>query len=176
MVSYTEAALAREWVVMAADGEFGKGTKSDGIYFRGNMLEVLMKEVETRWPNAKSNWSFATAGFSGGAGYASNQALLLSGDGWNVIGMFLANSGYGPYAWEKDKRTKGSKAKFQKIPIFVSAGETDNVQKPDTIKQSLENMKFAGYKSVKAEWHPGAHQMSKEHLAAALEWFVSQEK
>jgi hypothetical protein len=176
MASYTEAALARGWVVMAADGEFGKGSKSDGIYFRGNMLEVMTKELETRWPDAKAKWSFATGGFSGGAGFASNQAMLLAGDGWNVIGMFLANSAYGPYAWERDKRTKGSKSKFQKIPIFVSAGETDNVQKPDTIKQALENMKSGGYKTVKAEWHPGAHQMSKEHLTAALDWFESQAK
>ena len=175
MESYTAAALARGWVVMAAEGEFGKA-KEDGIRTRANLLEVMLKEIETRWPKAKTTWSVATAGFSGGAGYASYQALFLSGLGWRVNGMLMMNSAYSPQNWEQDKDIKGSKAKGQKIPIFVSAGQSDTTQKPEQVRQSIENMKKGGYRTLRDEWHAGGHQADKGHMALALEWFEGNEK
>lgn len=176
MSMYTTAALARGWVVMSAEGEFGKGKKSDGIGFRENLLEVMLQEVSARWPDAKNKWSFATGGFSGGAGYASHQAVVMLGQEWRMIGMLLMNSTYNPTSWEREKSVKGSRARWHKIPIFVSAGETDNVQKPESIKVSLEMLKKGGYHTERSEWHPGGHQAKAEHIPMALEWFESLEK
>ena len=175
MRTYTAAALARGWIVMAADGEMGK-PKIDNIYFRGNLLELMEDWLTKRWPQSKTKWSIATAGFSGGAGYASDQAVFLCGQGWHMIGMLLMNGGYSPVDWEKDKYVKGPRSAFHQIPVFISAGETDNVAKPDIMRSTIARTKSGGYKTMRVEWHPGAHQVCKEHITTALEWFESFDK
>ena len=80
MGAYTETALARGWMVMATEGEFGKpGPGKDNTYFRSNMTEVLMDLIAARWPKAKATWSVAFGGISGGAGYASFLATVAQG-------------------------------------------------------------------------------------------------
>lgn len=173
MPTYTAAALARGWVVMSADGEFGKPDE-DGV-LRAKLLETVMSEVMERWPAAQKTWSVATAGFSGGAGYASLQAVILAKD-WRVIGMMLFNNAVTPVAWEKESYVKTSKPKMHKIPVFMSAGETDNVAKPEVIKRAIEITKVGGYRTMRTEWHPGGHSPNAAHITTALEWFESLEK
>jgi hypothetical protein len=169
------AALKRGWVVMAGDGEFGK-PKEDHIYFRGNILEIMMAELKARWPQCQTQWSFATAGFSGGSGYASDQALLLCGQDWHIIGMLLLNGNYTPVEWEKDKYIKGSKSAFHQIPVFYSAGKQDPVVRPDRMKIAITQTKNGGYKTIREEWHDGKHEIFAAHVIQALEWFESFDK
>ena len=175
MGTYTATALARGWVVMSADGENGK-PQYDNPGFREALLLTLLSAAEAKWPKAKTTWSVATAGFSGGAGYASNQSLILVNEGWQDIGTLLMNSTYNPQSWEHTKGLKFSAGKMHKIPVFVSGGETDNTQKLGQIKPAFDALKKAGYKKTRMETHPGGHSPSKEHIAQALEWFESLEK
>lgn len=46
--------------------------------------------------------------------------------------MLLMNSTYNPMNWEREKAVKFSETKMHKIPIFVSAGEKDDVQQPES--------------------------------------------
>lgn len=175
MNTYTAAALARGWMVMSADGEGGK-PKNDNPGFREALLFTMLTAVEAKWPKAKTTWSVATAGFSGGAGYASNQAVVLVNHGWQDIGMLLMNSAYSPMNWENQKGLKFSSAKMHKVPIFVSAGETDKTQTMAQIQPTFGALKKTGYKRTRMETHPGGHSVSKEHITLALEWFESLEK
>ena len=175
MGTYTAAALARGWMVMSADGENGK-PQYDNPGFREALLNTLLDAVEKKWPKAKATWSVATAGFSGGAGYASNQALILVNAGWQEIGMLLMNSAYNPLSWQHEKGLKYSAGKLHKIPIFVSGGDTDKTQTVAQIRQAFDALKKAGYKKTRMETHPGAHRPSPEHITQALEWFESLEK
>jgi hypothetical protein len=173
---YTQAALDRGWVVMSADGEFGKpagdkGGDKDNIGFRYALLETMLAGVNATWPRAKETWSFATAGFSGGAGYASDQADVMTVLHWRVIGMLLMNGNYSPDMWEK--YIKGPKAPMHKIPVFYSAGQTDNVCKPDYMKSTIQQAKKGGFHTLRSEWHPGGHAPYAPHITEALQWFES---
>ena len=169
---YTKDALAHGWAVIAADGPDGKPPdKNDNTAFRWDLVTLLMANIDASFPKAKSEWTFATAGFSGGAGYASDQALLLASDNWRVGGMMLLNGGYTPVQWEKNVR--GGSGRWHSIPVFISAGEEDKVATPDVMKQSIETTKRGGYQRVRAEWHPGHHEAWDAHVNLALEWFDS---
>jgi len=172
MKTYTKAALARGWIVMAADGEFGK-PKQDHIYFRENMLHQMLAALKKSWPQCQSQWSVATAGFSGGAGYASHQALILASYDWTVIGMLLMNGGYSPAQWGNYLHGKGETAAMRQIPVFYSACLQDNVAKPDLLKVTIQKTKQAGYTNLREQWSDGGHRPTAENIAIALEWFES---
>jgi hypothetical protein len=168
MKSFVKAANDRGWLVLAADGEFGK-PKGDNPPFRNNLVGRALAEVMVRFPNAKKDWKVATAGFSGGGGYAASMGLQLLDDGWNVSGMLLMNTAYSPLNFEQ--YIKVSKTKSHKVPIFVSAGEKDNTQKLDAVKLAFGAVEKSGYKTTRLETHPGGHSPSPEHMTMALEWF-----
>jgi hypothetical protein len=170
MRTYTQAALDRGWVVMSADGEFGK-PGDDGIGFRAELLYAMLAMLDVTWPQAKGTWSFATAGFSGGAGYASHQACSMTAQKWRVIGMLLMNGNYSPDMWEK--YIKGPKAPMHKIPVFYSAGQSDDVCKPEFMKNTIQQAKKGGFHNLRSEWHPGGHAPYAPHISEALQWFES---
>ncbi len=168
MNSYVKAANAKGWIVMSADSPLGK-PKNDNVIFRQNLLTLLTNELNNKFPKAGKTWRVATAGFSGGAGYASNQALLLCKFEWKVSGMLLMNNSYQPVQWES--AVKPPKTVAHKIPVFFSSGETDNVAKPDSVKDALKITERGGYKTTRIAWHPGGHNVEEEHISQALAWF-----
>ncbi len=168
MNAFVKEANAKGWVVMTADSLFGK-PEQDNILFRLHLLERLLVAVETGFPKAKTTWTVATGGFSGGSGYASHQALALCDAGWNVSGMLLMNGGYHPLRWESV--VKVSKAKAHKIPVFFSGGETDGTAKPDMVKRAASDTDRGGYKKIRTEWHGGGHSIHEAHVGMALGWF-----
>lgn len=165
---YTKEALADGWMLMSADSPDGK-PKNDNIAFREEMLRVVLASLVAAFPQAKTDWKIATAGFSGGAGYASHQAVLLTCDNWKVIGMLLMNGGYSPARWENFMR--GSTARAHFVPVFISSGEQDGICTPAISKSGIEETKRGGYQRVRTEWWPGQHEVSQEHVRMALEWF-----
>lgn len=165
---YTREALAHGWVLVAADSPEGK-PEGDNPDFRAEMLHVMLDTLVAAFPQARSQWKIATAGFSGGAGYASHQAVLLSCENWKVIGMLLMHGGYTPTQWESAMR--GSTARAHLVPVFISSGEQDPVCTPDISKAGIDSTKQGGYLKVRAEWWPGQHEVSQEHVRMALEWF-----
>jgi predicted esterase len=79
--------------------------------------------------------------------------------------------------WEsQDKNIQGSRSALHQIPVFISAGEKDNVAKPDMMRSTIAQTKSGDYKTLRSEWRPGGHQVSQEHITTALEWFESFDK
>ena len=171
--AYTEDGLAHGYVVLAADGGDGKPTVGDNIDYRLILLRVALAELNARFPQARKDWTFATAGFSGGAGYASHQALWLSTQGYRVAGMMLLNGGYYPTQWEHDSAMRGNTSHWHQIPVFISWGEKDTIARPPLMQDSINFTKRGGYQRVRAESHPGGHQAWDAHVNLALEWFDS---
>lgn len=171
--AYTKDGLAHGYVVLAADGGDGKPKYGDGPDYRLVLLKIALAELNARFPQAKKDWTFATAGFSGGAGYASHQALWLSTQGYRVGGMMLLNGGYYPTQWEHDTAMRGNTSRWHQIPVFISWGEKDTIAKPPLMQDSINYTKRGGYQRVRAESHPGGHQAWDAHINLALEWFDS---
>lgn len=171
--AYTKGGLAHGYLLLAADGGDGKPKYNDGPDYRLTLLKVALAELNARFPQAKKEWTFATAGFSGGAGYASHQALWLSTQGYRVGGMMLLNGGYYPTMWEHDPAMRGNTSRWHQIPVFISWGEKDTIATPAIMKDSINYTKNGGYQRVRAESHPGVHQAWEEHVNLALEWFDS---
>lgn len=170
---YTKDGLAHGYVVLAADGADGKPKYGDGPDYRLILLKVALAELNARFPQAKREWTFATAGFSGGAGYASHQALWLSTQGYRVGGMMLLNGGYYPTMWEHDIAMRGNTSRWHQLPVFISWGEKDTIAKPELMKATIDKTKRGGYQRVRAESHPGVHEAWDEHINRALDWFDS---
>ena len=172
--AYTKQALAHGWVVLAADGADGKPKKGgDNIIFRLDLLKVALAELNARFPKAKTDWTFATGGFSGGCGYASHQALWLSTQGYHVGGMLLHNGGYTPNEWEHQPEMVGNTSHWHQIPMFVSYGEKDTIAKVPMVLESVNTIKHGGYVKVRAEPQPTGHAPWGPHVDLALDWFDS---
>ena len=170
---YTADGLAHGYVVLAADGSDGKPQHGDGPDYRLILLKVALSELNARFPQAKRDWTFATAGFSGGTGYASYQALWLSTQGYRVAGMMLLNGGYTPRQWERDSEMRGNTSHWHQIPVFISWGEKDTIAKPAMMQEAINTTKRGGYQKVRAESNPGGHEAWDAHVNLALEWFDS---
>ncbi len=171
--TFTKDGLAHGYVVLAADGGDGKPKHGDAIDYRLLLLKIALAELNTRFPQAKKDWTFATAGFSGGAGYASHQALWLSTQGYRVTGMMLLNGGYTPTMWEHQPEMRGNTSRWHQLPVFISWGEKDDIAKPPLMQESINTTKRSGYQKVRVESHPGGHQAWDAHINLALEWFDS---
>lgn len=170
---YTKDALAHGYVVLATDGGYGKPKHGDGPDYRLILLKVALAELNARFPQAKASWTFSTAGFSGGCGYAGHQALWLSTQGYRVGGIMMLNCNYPPTMWEHNPDMRGNTSHWHQIPAFFSYGTNDTVATPTMIKAAIETTKRGGYQRVRTEEHSGKHQVWDAHVNLALEWFDS---
>ncbi len=171
--TFTKEGLAHGYVVLAADGGDGKPKHGDATDYRQLLLKIALVELNARFPQAKAEWTFAAAGFSGGAGYASQQALWLSAQGYRVGGMLLCNGCYPPTMWEHGSEMRGNTSHWHQIPVFISWGEKDSIAKPPMMQETIDTTKRGGYQRLRTESHPGGHQAWGEHVNLALEWFDS---
>lgn len=169
--NYTKDGLAHGYVVLAVDGGYGKPKYNDATDYRLILLKVALAELNARFPQAKKEWTFATAGFSGGCGYAGHQALWLSTQGYRVTGIMMLNCNYPPTMWEHDPDMRGNTSRWHQIPAFFSFGTNDTVATPPMVKEAIDTTKRGGYQRVRVEEHPGNHQVWDAHVNVALEWF-----
>ncbi len=164
-------ALEQGFLVMAVDGEFGKPGVSDATDYRWALVATGRDALEKEWPGAKK-WPVATAGTSGGGGYASYNALKLVAERADFIGLFLGVSGWNPGKFVKD--IKGLPLSVaQRMPIFHSAGEKDEVATPEVTDGAQREMQRKGFRNIRFEHFDGGHQLYQPHLQAALTWFLA---
>ncbi len=171
---YVKTALAKGFVVLAIDGEFGKPTAGDPPSFRWALVAAGRDALEKEWPGAKK-WPVATAGVSGGGGYASFQALKLLQERANVIGLFLAVSPHNPTKFTSHVSSVPS-APLHQLPIFISAGDKDPTATPEITERSYKALVKDGFKNVRFEHFDGGHHLYQPHLEAALDWFLGATK
>ncbi|MEO8043498.1 MAG: hypothetical protein ABI674_01215 [Spartobacteria bacterium] len=168
---FVAPALEQGFVVMAVDGEFGKPSVTDRPDYRWALTATGRDALEKEWPGAKK-WPVATAGTSGGGGYASYNALELVAERADFIGLFLGVSGWTPAKFIKD--VKGLPLSVaQKMPIFLSAGTKDPTATPEVTDGAKHEMEHGGFRNLRFEHFDGGHQLYQPHLEAALTWFLA---
>lgn len=150
---YIREALARGWVVLAADPPNEEAPREISNMWRWGLLQAGLQEMHRAWPGSRT-WSYATAGYSGGAKRSGYIGALLAADDYPLIGMFMGGCNqdmaslglrdYGP-----------KKSAFLKVPVFLSSGTEDKtatVRHAQTVRDSLRN---TGFKEIRAETYAG---------------------
>ena len=174
--NYLPDATQKGFVVIAVDGEIGKPAAHghDSTDFRWTLVQAGLAAIQKEWPHAKK-WPIATAGISGGGGYASHQAMLLLDKQYPLIGLLLSVTGWTPGDFP-DVTRRAPRAAIRTLPVFFTAGEKDDVATPAVTQKAQGALTASGFKNVRFEKFDGGHQLHRPHLQQALEWFVAEYK
>lgn len=162
-------ALARGWVVMAADPPTDEPPAKHSNTWRWSLIQAGLAELHAAWPGSR-NWAYATGGFSGGAKRSGYIAALLAKENYRVIGMLMGGC-------NDDMASKGlaeyspKRAAFLKIPILLSVGDADRISTVQHAQRVRDAMRATGFKEVRLEIYSGGHSLHPPHTDAALAWF-----
>lgn len=165
---YTNMAVRLGWVVLAADGPFGK-PQNDTPPWRWAMLSSALRHVHTAWPSS-TNWPVACVGFGGGAKWSAIMASVLAQRNYNLVGVFLASC-------NEDTASAAAKlyhpaTRFKATPIFLSSGRKNEAATPAQMLEVKESMEDHGFKKIRLESFQGSHHLDQRHLRTALKWFL----
>ena len=170
MPAFTNIALRLGWVVIAADGPFGKAV-IDNPAWRWALISSLLEHIHKTWPRSR-RWPIATAGVSGGGKWSGVIGAILANKGYNLVGVFMG-------AVNQDLASESAKlyepaTRYKKTPIYLSSGAEDKIATPqhhDEVKQSLQKN---GFSTVRLESFEGGHALSEMELRKALGWFLEE--
>lgn len=170
MQSYTNVALRMGWIVIAADGPFGK-PPNDNPPWRWAMVSSLLEHMHKTWP-ASRRWPIATAGVSGGAKWSGVMGGILAQRGYNLVGVFMG-------AVNEDYASEAAKLydpalKFKQAPIYLSSGSDDKLATPQHHEDVKASLLHNGFGTVRLETFKGGHALSELELRKALNWFMEQ--
>jgi hypothetical protein len=168
MQSFTNIALRLGWIVIAADGPFGKPA-NDNPPWRWAMASSLLEHVHKTWPKSR-RWPIATAGVSGGGKWSGVLGAILANKGYNLVGVFMG-------AVNQDLASEAARlyepaVRYKRTPIFLSSGTDDKVATPEHHGQVKESLLHHGFTSVRLETFKGGHALSEAELRKALNWFI----
>lgn len=168
---YWETGIERGWVVIAADPL--EKPKDDNNAWRWALISSALESMHAIWPQSRA-WPVATAGFSGGAKRSGYMGALLAKNDYRLIGMFMGGC-------NQDMASKGldsfkpKKSDFLRVPVFLSNGNADSVASVASGERTRDSMDKTGFKKIKLETYDGGHDLHRPHVAAALDWFVSEQ-
>jgi predicted esterase len=169
MSAYTETALAAGWIVVAADPAEEVAAEQDDVPLRLALVKAALAALALKWPGSDTA-PLAFGGFSGGAKYSGWLAAAFASEGRRIIGIYLAGI-------NEDTLVAAAgqfhvlDAKFRSVPIFLQSGETDAVSTPADHREVYAELKRAGFRRVRLEYFPGAHEVDPGPLRAALDGF-----
>lgn len=168
MQAFTNIALRLGWIVIAADGPFGKPA-NDSPPWRWAMASTLLEHIHKTWPKSR-RWPIATAGVSGGGKWSGVIGAVLANRGYNLVGVFMG-------AVNQDFASEAAKlyepaVRYKRTPIFLSSGTDDKVATPEHHGQVKESLLHYGFTSVRLETFKGGHALSEAELRKALNWFI----
>jgi hypothetical protein len=168
--NYLPDATNKGYTVMAVDGEFGRPpSDGDSTDFRWALVSSGLNAINKEWPKSKS-WPIVTAGVSGGGGYASHQAMMLIQKQAPVIGLLLAVTGWDPTDFP-DVLQRTPFVPLHNLPIFISAGENDSTAPKEITDKMYQDVTRQGFRNVRFEHFSGGHDLYRQHLQTALDWF-----
>jgi predicted esterase len=168
--AYKQAALEEGWIVLAADGL--EKPKEDNNDWRVAMISAGLDHMATQWPASKT-WPIACAGFSGGGKRSGFIAGALAKEQRRIIGMLMGGVNQ-DMASEALHRYRPPAAAFRNVPIFLSSGTKDTIATPQQHNYVEGSMKGSGFRQVRLESFPGAHDVYPVHTSEALKWFASE--
>ncbi|MEY2409957.1 MAG: hypothetical protein QOF48_2627 [Verrucomicrobiota bacterium] len=171
MRAMTNVALREGWAVLAADGP-PVAVETDTIQFGWGMLSSVLDHLARTWPQAR-RWPVVCAGFSGGAKRSAAVAAAMTHEGWHLAGVFMGGC-------NEDRATLGQRLfapgpSFKRVPMFLSAGESDPIAGPKPTGVVRDSMVQSGFANVRLETYPDGHRFHSEHLRDALRWFLENE-
>ena len=164
----TNIALRLGWIVIAADGPFGKPA-NDNPPWRWAMASSLLEHIHKTWPKSR-RWPIATAGVSGGGKWSGVLGAILANKGYNLVGVFMG-------AVNQDLASEAAKlyepaVRYKRTPIFLSSGTDDKVATPEHHGQVKESLLHNGFTNIRLETFKGGHAVSEIELRKALLWFI----
>ena len=168
--AYADTALAAGWTIVAADPAEVVSPEQDDVPLRLALATAALATLAQDTPDA-SRAPLAFGGFSGGAKYSEWLAAAFASQGRSVIGIYLAGINEESLA-DAAHRFGVATAAFRRTPIFLQAGEKDEVSTPADHQAVASELRRAGFRNVRIEFFPGAHEISSGPLRTALEWFV----
>jgi predicted esterase len=167
--AYTEPALAAGWVLIAADPAEKISVEDDDVLLRFALNTAALAALQLQWPRA-GRAPLGFGGFSGGAKYSGSLAAAFVSQGRRVIGVYLAGINQESLV-SAGRQFKVMNEAFKRIPVFLLAGEQDEVATPADHRGVQADMQDAGFKHVRLEYFPGSHAVETAPLRRALEWF-----
>jgi hypothetical protein len=166
---YGRIGTSEGWAVIAGDGEENPAHDSAG--WRAGMTLAALDALHRSFPGS-NKWPLAVAGFSGGAKRAGNLAPLLAVAGNRICGIFL--TGVNEDRLAEGYRTFRPGAGFLRTPVYISAGQLDQVARIADQQNVARTMQRAGFTNVRCEPMPHGHAVSRSALREALRWFRQQ--
>lgn len=168
MRAYTNAALRLGYIVLAADGPFGK-PPNDNPPWRWAMNASLLEHVHKAWPGSEK-WPVAIAGFSGGGKWAGVLGAILANRNYRLIGVFMG--GVNQDTASEAARIYHPASRYKETPVFISSGSEDKLATPEQHIEVKENMLSHGFSKVRLESYKGGHELNESELRTALRWFL----
>ena len=170
MSSYTNIALRSGWMVIAADGPYGKPVL-DNPAWRWALVSALLEHIHKTWPRSR-RWPIAAAGVSGGGKWSGVMGAILANKGYNLIGVYMG-------AVNQDLASESAKlyepaTRYKSTPIYLSSGTDDKIATPQHHTEVKESLLHHGFTSVRLETFKGGHALSESELRKALSWFIEE--
>jgi len=166
---YADAALASGWIVVAADPSDDVAAEDDDTSLRLLLNLAALSVLARQWPEA-DNASLAFGGFSGGAKFSGWLAAAFAPQGRRVVGVYLA--GINQDTLVPAATQFGLDAAFKRIPVFIQAGEEDDIATPADHRDEAARLRRAGFERVRLVYFRGWHEVDAQPLREALHWFV----
>lgn len=163
---YAQAALAENCVVLAGDAE--GSPQHDTAGWRAGMTLAALDALHRSF-SGSTKWPLVVAGFSGGAKRAGNLAPLLAVAGNHVAGIFL--TGINADRLSEGYRTFHPGASFLRTPVYLSAGQLDQIAPIASQQIVARQMQQTGFTNVRLVTMPHAHAVSRSAVREALRWF-----
>lgn len=150
------------WVCFAYDSNLGRPMHDQ------DLVSALAK-MNSVWPQFKQ-WKFVSGGFSGGGKAAFWPAAYLIKNGYQVTGLFLANTNQD---FSEDARAlyRIKKSDYSNVSVFWGTGNWDPVATRQTGEQMKKSLERNGMKEVRVEFHEGKHSLYHPQFIEALKWF-----
>jgi hypothetical protein len=170
MPAFTNIALRLGWIVIAADGPFGKPTL-DTPAWRWALNSALLEHMHKAWPRSR-RWPIVAAGVSGGGKWAGVMGAILTNHGYNLVGVFMG-------AVNQDMASEAAKlyepaTRYKQTPIYLSSGTDDKIATPQHHNEVKDSLLSTGFTTVRLETFKGGHALSETELRKALSWFVEE--
>lgn len=167
--AYADTAIGSGWVAVAADPAEDIPVEQDDTAMRMALNTAALAVVARQWRSAATA-PLAFGGFSGGAKVSGWLAAAFASQGRRVIGVYQAGIGQDTLV-DASVTLNVVNAAFKRMPVFILAGEKDPVAPPANHEDVVATLKRAGFRNVRIEYFPGAHEVNPAPLRAALDWF-----
>lgn len=159
---FSKQCVEEGWVCFAFDSNLGRPTHNQDLH----SAVAKMNEI---WPGF-SQWKFVVGGFSGGGKAAFWPAAFLLKNGYQVTGLFLANTNQ-DFSETARKAYKLKKSDYANVSVFWGTGRWDEIATKATGESMKKSLESNGMKEVRVEFHEGKHSLYHPQFIDALKWF-----